>query len=348
MKKDQKQVIVAMSGGVDSSVTAAILQEEGYDVSGIIMLLWSEEKSDVVESARHVADLLRIPLFVKDFRELFKTGVIDYFVRTYEQGLTPNPCVVCNKVIKFGLLLQEAEKRGANYLATGHYVRLEKDENGIRLLKGLDNVKDQSYFLYKLNQKQLSHILFPLGGIDKSTVRKMAETYGLPVAHKKESQDLCFIENGNYREFLARLSKKKGIKGPIKNIAGQIVGTHSGLQNYTVGQRRGLGVAAGKPIYVVGLDVKNNTLIVGNNEQRAKNEFHIDDVNYISGTIPTGAINVSVKIRYTAKEIEATLTPISVDKAHITIKTSLLDITPGQSAVFYQGDELIGGGTIQK
>lgn len=344
-----KRVAVAMSGGVDSSTTAAILKEKGFEVFGITLLLAENESDEeFIAGVKSVADHLKIDLEVRNFRDQFVHDVVGYFVQSYESGLTPNPCVKCNKVVKFGSLLEESIKLGADFLATGHYVRKAETENGICLLKGLDSTKDQSYFLYRLNQQQLDKTLFPLGELQKTEVREMARGFGLAVAEKKESQDLCFIGNNNYRDFFLKHSKKEMKKGPIYDRSGKEVGEHKGLWNYTIGQRRGLGVAAAEPLYVVEIDNEKNHLIVATNRQRGKLDFYVEQLNFIDGIFPDSPFTTSVKIRYTAKEIEAEVTPLSEENAKITLSKALPDVTPGQSAVFYEGEKLLGGGIIVK
>ncbi len=341
------RVVVAMSGGVDSSTAAAILVDEGYEVVGLTMILSDDIDNDtLLKSVKSVTDYLKIQHHVCDFRSVFRSDVIDYFIQSYESGLTPNPCVVCNKKIKFGQMLAEAMKLNAPFLATGHYVRIDRQGEIIRLLKGLDSHKDQSYFLYRLQQEQLKHILFPLGEFNKTETRAMAADFKLMVANKPESQDLCFIGKGDYRDFLQTHSAIDSSGGPIKDLQGKKVGIHKGLWNYTVGQRRGLGVSSSEPLYVVELDMQNNALVVATDKERGKNQIDAIQVNFLSGKIPTSSFVADVKIRYTAKEIKAEITPLPDQSARIKLSKSLPDITPGQSVVFYKGDELIGGGFI--
>jgi len=338
-----------MSGGVDSSTTAALLIEQGFDVFGITLILSPENagNSGFLESVQQVANGLQIELKVLDFRKQFEKEVIGNFIGSYEKGETPNPCVVCNKTIKFGLLLEEATKLGANLLATGHYARISEKDSIFKLLKGIDPTKDQSYFLYQLNQRQLAKVVFPLGTYCKKDVRDLARQYKIPVADKKESQDLCFIGDGDYRGFYQQYSSVLLESGPIKDLSEATLGRHKGLFNYTVGQRRGLGVSAGEPVYVVKLDVPNNTLYVAKNSERGKKRLLAYRVNYISGITPEKEFSAGVKIRYTAKEIEATIQPEAADSVLVEFPHALPDITPGQSVVFFQGDEVIGGGIIK-
>ncbi len=348
VKKSSTKIVVAMSGGVDSSTVAGMLKNEGYDVSGIVLRLWPSANDDTVQGAQKIADFLEIPLQVKDFGDLFQEHVIDNFIGEYESGLTPNPCVICNKKIKFGALLNESIDFGADFLATGHYVKKIKLNDRYAMLKGIDQVKDQSYFLYRLNQQQLSRLMFPLGEYEKSEVREKAREYGLPVADKKESQDLCFIDDMDYRKFLSLHSSIKFKEGIIRDVSGKKLGIHKGLQNYTIGQRRGLGVSGGEPLYVTKLDVKNNELIVGNNKQRGSDVLYASQVNYVSGIIPEEDFSALVKIRYTSLGVNAVVTPLPNAKIKIKFEKPLLDITPGQSAVFYEENQIIGGGVIDR
>jgi tRNA-specific 2-thiouridylase len=341
-------VAVAMSGGVDSSTAAAILKDQGYQVIGLTMILSDDIDNDtLLAGVRRVAETLKIDLHVCDFRSEFRASVIDYFIDSYETGLTPNPCVVCNQRIKFGSMLKQAKQLGAAYLATGHYVRIERGTGPIRLLKGVDEKKDQSYFLYRLQQDQLDHLFFPLGAYRKTEIRAMAAEFGLPVADKEESQDLCFIGRNDYRDFLQTYSTISSKAGPIVDLAGNELGVHKGLWNYTVGQRRGLGIASSEPFYVMELDVTNNALVVAKNHQRGKDELIANNLTFISGMQPQTAFQAQVKIRYAARLVDAEITPLSVEKARVNLKQSLPDITPGQSVVFYHDDELLGGGFIQ-
>ncbi|HHV77938.1 MAG TPA: tRNA 2-thiouridine(34) synthase MnmA [Syntrophothermus lipocalidus] len=337
-----ERVAVLMSGGVDSGVAALLLKEQGYDVIGLTMLNWSAE---VCQKAAEVARFLGVSHHVVDLRAEFKRQVIDYFCRTYEEGLTPNPCVVCNEFVKFGLMLEQAWDVGCRWVATGHYARVELDETTGRhlLKKGVDPKKDQSYFLYRLKQNQLCRLLFPLGNMTKQETKSIAAKYGLPVAKAEESQEVCFIE-GDYRQFLAAKGVK-GVPGPIRDQEGNVLGTHQGLISYTVGQRRGLGLRAGRPFYVIDLDTRNNTLVVGEEKELYRQELLATDNNFIPFESLTEPLMVEAKIRYTAPLAQARLTPVSGG-----IKVEFVHpqraVTRGQSVVYYQDDVVLGGGII--
>jgi len=348
-------VVVAMSGGVDSSVAAALLLERGYEVIGIMLRLWAEAgpaanrccTPDAVADARRVADVLGIPFYVRDYKDLFKTTVVDYFIETYGQGLTPNPCLVCNRHIRFGHLLDEAVTLGADYLATGHYARVRRVGGGrYELLRAIDPDKDQSYVLHRLGQAQLAHVLFPVGDYVKLEVRAMARARGLPVSDRAESQDLCFLGNGDYRGFLARHAVRAARPGPILDTAGRVVGEHRGLSYYTIGQRRGLGIAAPRALYVLALVPTHNALVVGTAEELGRHELIAADVTYISGSPPARPRRITAKIRYMAHVTPALLIPLPDGRAHLRFDEPLRDITPGQGVVFYQAEVVLGGGTI--
>lgn len=345
-------VVIAMSGGVDSSVAALLLVERGYDVSGVTMRLWTEpearqaEDDGPVESARRVCDALGIPFQAIDYRADFKAEVVDYFAEAYSRGTTPNPCVVCNRRIKFGLLLAHVVAQGASFMATGHYVRSEWREDRYHLLKGRDAKKDQSYFLYRLTQNELAHLLFPLGEYSKDEVRQIAARRGLPVAERAESQETCFISDNDYRRFLKAYRPESIRPGPIVDRQGRVLGEHKGLPFYTIGQRSGLGIAAPHPLFVLDIAPEQNTLVVGAESELGQSELIAAEVSYVSGEPPQGPLPVTAKIRYQAKYAEAILTPLDRDSVRVSFRAPLRDITPGQSVVFYDGEEVLGGGVI--
>jgi tRNA-specific 2-thiouridylase len=336
-------------------MTAALLQEQGYEVTGITMRLWKEtdrrEPSthsplDAVEDAGRVCEVLKIPLRVVDYARPFKAAVVDYFIGAYSRGLTPNPCVVCNQAIKFGLLLDEVRASGAQFLATGHYARTGWRDGACHLLKGHDAKKDQSYFLYRLTQGQLAHIMFPLGGYTKEQVRRMAEEKGLPVAHRPESQETCFILDTDYRRFLREHAPEHIVPGLIFDSQGHVIGQHKGLPFYTIGQRTGLGIAAPHPLFVLDIDPDRNVLVAGPGAELGRSRLKAIEVSYVSGRGPEGKIDIIAKIRYNARGATAILTPLGQDMAAVTFSAPLRDITPGQSVVFYQDEEALGGGII--
>ena len=345
-----------MSGGVDSSVAAALLKEQGYDVMGMMLRLWSEpgkEESnrcctpDSMAQARRVAAKLDIPFYVIDAKDVFRDTVVQYFLDGYARGETPNPCLVCNRQIRWTFLLDHALALGAEYMATGHYVRITRDAQGkSQLLRAVDRSKDQSYVLHVLTQEKLKHALFPVGDYPKPEIRAIAERHGLPTASRKDSQDLCFLAGEDYRNFLQRNAAEMLKPGEILTRDGRSVGAHTGLANYTIGQRKGLGVASAVPLYVLGKNAITNTLIVGTQDELGSRELMARDVNWVSGDAPQEPFRAEVKIRYTAKEAEALVTPLDANRVQVRFEAPQRDITAGQAAVFFQGDLLIGGGII--
>lgn len=350
------RVAVAMSGGVDSSVAAALLRDQGHEVMGITMRVWDhpplppeqEGVSDPVADALRVADRLRIPLHVVDFREQFRRLVIDDFVDEYYRGRTPNPCIRCNRTVKFGLLLDAARELGADCLATGHYARIEHGPGGFfHLLKGADPGKDQSYFLFSLTQEQLSRSLFPLGGMTKPEVRAMAEALGLRMAEKGESQEICFIPDDDYVRFLEAEKGADLLSGHIVDSRGTILGRHSGTYRYTVGQRRGLGIAWKEPLYVLGVDAERRHVVVGAKEELLRDGLTAAQVNWIMPA-PTGEFVASCKIRYRHHPVACRVRPLPGDRVEVRFLEREKSVTPGQAVVFYEGDRVLGGGWIEE
>jgi len=351
-----------MSGGVDSSVTAALLKDQGYDVIGVTMQIWpaSAEVSagkpnmgccslDAVEDARRVASKLGIKHYVVNFEKEFYDKVICNFIAEYKNGRTPNPCVRCNQYIKFDLLLRKADELDADFIATGHYTIMEKGSDGYLLKKGADPGKDQSYFLYMLNQSNLPRILFPMGGYHKEETRKLAIKYELAVADKADSQEICFVNEDNYSAFIEKHVPGSGKSGEIVDQNGKVYGGHRGITNYTVGQRRGLGISYKKPLYVIKIDVEKNQVVVGEEDDTYGEELVAKDVSYVSGQLfgHSKERKVHAKIRYATPEYKATILPLDNGKVKVIFDEAVKAITPGQTVVFYNGDEVLGGGTIE-
>lgn len=350
------KVVVAMSGGVDSSVAAALLKQQGYEVMGMMLRLWSEpgkEDSnrcctpDSMGQARRVAAKLDIPFYVMDAKNVFRETVVQYFLDGYARGETPNPCLLCNRQIRWTFLLDHALALGAEFMATGHYVRRKEDSGKIALLRAVDPSKDQSYVLHVLTQEKLQRALFPVGEYPKTEIRKIAESFGLPTASRPDSQDLCFLAGEDYRNFLQRNAAEMLQPGEIVTRDGKVVGQHNGLPNYTIGQRKGLGVASPVPLYVLGKDAANNTVVVGTQDELGTSELVAKDVNWIRGEAPTEPFRAEVKIRYTARPAWAWVMPLDGDQAKVQFDVPARDVTAGQAAVFYVEEEVLGGGIIQ-
>jgi len=341
-----------MSGGVDSSLAAALLKEADYEVIGVTMQIWPADKQafggccgiEAVEDAKKVARKLGIPHYVMNFRDIFAQKVIADFCQEYSLGRTPNPCIRCNQYIKFDALLQRTKELDANFLATGHYARIEQLPDGYRLLKAVDQSKDQSYFLYTLTQRELRHLLLPVGGHHKTEVRRLAAELELPTANRRDSQDICFIPDNDYRSFIAEYISIK--PGDIVDTEGRVLGKHHGLAQYTVGQRQGLGLASNERLYVLRIDTAHNRLVVGTEDRLSSDRLYASNLSWVSGEAPREPINITAKIRYQSPEAAAELR-LHDGAAEVNFHQPQKAIAPGQAVVFYQGDAVLGGGIIE-
>ena len=333
-----KKVVVAMSGGVDSSVAAALVKESRAEIVGVFMRIYPDSLRGSEKRARKIAQVLNIPFFVLDFRKEFKEKIINYFLKEYKGGETPNPCVFCNKEIKFGLLLKQVKKMKAEFLATGHYARIQAQ----KLLKAKDKEKDQTYFLWQLDEEKLKHILFPIGGYTKKQVRELAKEFKLPVLDIPESQEICFIKN-TCHDFLLKYLKKN--LGDIVNPKGEVIGQHNGLWFYTIGQRKGISISGKKPLYVLKKNIKKNILIVTESKKDLESkELIVKNINWISGKAPKLPLDIMAKVRYRTCSSRAKI--IKDAKYKVVFNKPQRAITSGQSIVFYKGKELLGGGII--
>ena len=358
---DKKTVCVGMSGGVDSSVAAYLLKEQGYNVIGVTMQIWQDEDADqisehggccglsAVNDARRVAAQLEIPYYVMNFKEDFRKYVIDYFVDEYRNGRTPNPCIACNRYVKWESLLRRSLSIGGDYIATGHYARVEQLPNGrytLRVAKGIE--KDQTYALYNLTQDQLSKTLMPVGEYNKTQIRQIAADIGIQVANKPDSQDICFVPDGDYAGYLEREEGLKAVPGNFVDMNGKVLGTHKGIIHYTIGQRKGLGLAMGHPVFVVDIIPETNEVVIGENADTFSKELIADKTNFMSVERPEDGMQVIGKIRYAHKGAPCRIYMLDDDRVRVVFDEPVRAATKGQAVVFYEDDHIVGGGTIKE
>ena len=354
-----KKALIAMSGGVDSSFAAKLMKDKGFDCIGCTMKLYNNEDSgiersrtccslDDVEDARSVAYKLGMPFYVFNFTDAFRDTVIRKFIESYEKGITPNPCIDCNRYMKFDKLYERAKILGCDYIVTGHYARIEEQNGKFVLKKALDETKDQSYVLYSMTQEQLAHTIFPLGSMRKTEVRAIAEESGFVNADKPDSQDICFVPNGDYASVIELQTGKRSPQGNFVDMHGNVLGRHKGVIHYTIGQRKGLGISNAEPLYVCGICPENGNVVLGSNGDLFSREMDVSEFNWISGEVPKSELLCKVKIRYRQSEQQATIIPTGENTVHIVFDEPQRAITPGQAAVLYDGDIVLGGGTVVK
>ena len=353
-----KKALIAMSGGVDSSVAAYLMKKAGYDCIGVTMKLYDNEDIGMarektccslsdIEDARSVCVKLGIPYYVFNFKDDFKEKVIDNFISCYQNGMTPNPCIECNRHLKFEHLYKRAKVLHCDVIVTGHYAKITHDEQGYHLLKGVDDSKDQSYVLYQLTQGQLAHLLLPVGDYDKPAIRESARQAGLLNAGKADSQDICFVPDGDYTAFLQEYGHVTLEPGNFVDREGRVLGRHRGLPCYTTGQRKGLGVSAGKHVYVVRKNARDNTILLGDDRDLFTDRLTACRVNWIAGAAPAGSIRVTAKTRYSQTEAEAAVTPLPDGRMEVVFDRPQRAVTAGQAVVLYDGDQVLGGGVIE-
>lgn len=352
------KALISMSGGVDSSLAAKLMKDKGLDCIGCTMKLYHNEDAgiessrtccslDDVEDARSVAYKLGMPFYVFNFTDAFRDTVIRKFIESYENGITPNPCIDCNRYMKFDKLYERAKTLGCDYIVTGHYARIEEENGKFVLKKALDETKDQSYVLYSMTQDQLVHTMFPIGSMQKTEVRAIAKESGFVNADKPDSQDICFVPNGDYASVIELQTGKESAEGNFVDKQGNNLGRHKGVIHYTIGQRKGLGVSSTEPLYVCNICPKDGNVVLGSNDDLFSREADVSDFNWISGEVPGSEFRCKAKIRYRQPEQWVTVIPTGADTVHIVFDEPQRAITPGQAAVFYDGDTVLGGGTIK-